>query len=178
MNVKNPEKIKFRERENVRTSFSLKGIGKNSKLVVLTDQRIYFAGSSKKKLKRNYGIDFINLDSVTAGSVSKQKGILFKLIFLLTLVVGAAFTLADPLKDSFSLLYDILGNIGLQTNGQMIGFALLGVSVFALLIHIKSTKKVIVLKHMGGDDLLLPMNGVNDDDINNYLEIIADGIDG
>lgn len=174
MDVKNPNKIKFKEKENVRASFQLESKGQ---LVVLTDKRIYFAGSEKKGfMKKRFGVHFVNLDSVIAGSTSKSKTywpLIFVLLFGLVGLLGVLSAQMSESVPQLQMITDVLGS-----NTMFVGIGGLAFAFLFLVLFMKSTKKLIVLNHMGGEELVLPMNGKSDEEINSYLEIIADGIDG
>lgn len=174
MDVKNPNKIKFKEREDVRASFQLENKGQ---LVVLTDKRIYFAGTEKKGfMKKRFGVHFVNLDSIIAGSRSKSKTY-WPLIFVFLFgLVGALGIMSAQMSESvpqLQIVSDLLGS-----NTMFVGIGGAALAFLFLMAFMKSTRKVIVLNHMGGEELVLPMNGKSDEEINSYLEIIADGIDG
>ena len=174
MDVKNPNKIKFKEREDVRASFQLESKGQ---LVVLTDKRIYFAGSEKKGfMKKRFGVHFVNLDSIIAGSQSKSKSY-WPLIFVILFgLIGLIGVLKDQIVQNVPSLESLYAPLG--ENALFIGAGGLAIAFIFLIAFVKSTRKVIVLNHMGGEELILPMNGKSDEEINSYLEIIADGIDG
>ena len=180
MDIKNPNKIKFKENEDVRTSFKLKGKGiAGEQLVVLTDTRIYLAGQNKSGfMKKSYGVFFANLDSIIAGNRSKAKST-WPYIFMFLFGLLAAFGFgAETLAENVAPFATFLTDQPLITdNLQYIGIG--GGVLFVLFLYIffMSIKKEIVLHYEGGT-LTLPMNGKSDEEINSYLDIIADGIDG
>lgn len=180
MDIKNPNKIKFKENEDVRTSFKLKGKGvAGEQLVVLTDTRIYLAGANKSGfMKKSFGVFFANLDSIIAGNRSKAKSTWPYIFMFIFGLVGAFGFGAETIAASVPQLNTFLQNTAYVTdNLQFIGIGGAGLFVLFLIIFLRLIKKEIVLHYEGGT-LTLPMNGKSDEEINSYLDIIADGIDG
>lgn len=180
MDIKNPNKIKFKENEDVRTSFKLKskGVGAD-KLVVLTDRRIYLAGSNKSGfMKKSFGVFFANLDSIIAGERSKSKSTWPRIFMVLfAALAGLAFSSETLAQSSDQFLLFLWNNPGIYNNLTTIGMASGALFLLFLYISFIKTKKSIVLHYEGGK-LHLPMNGKSDEEISSYLDIIADGIDG
>ncbi len=181
MDIKNPNKIKFKENEDVRTSFKLKGKGvQKNQLVVLTDKRIYLAGANKSGfMKKSFGVFFANLDSIIAGRRSKTKSGWPWIFIIIFALVGVLLFSIQTIAGSVEAVADMLeSNESLVESAQSIGigaFVLAGIFFF---IAVSLTKKSIALDYGGKSELILPMAGKSEEEINSYLDIIADGIDG